>query len=155
MARTIKPQQTESQQRVISRGTLSLGRSYHGLAPVWAGTYPANVIAGEGVFEIGGGRQRGYGFIWELPSQHFAESRAKLRASEFASFQIAFPADELELICSGAAEPRHAQCQAPIFVDVDADHAANQGAFGGPQVQQGGAGLFTHLVLEVFKRGNP
>jgi hypothetical protein len=155
MAHKVKPQQTEGQQRVISRDTLSLGCSHNGHAPFWSSGDPTNVIAGKGVLEIWGGRQRRYRFVRELPVKHLAELRAKLRASQLASFRVAFSVHEFELICARAAEPRHAQREAAVLVGVDTDHPANERAFRRPQVQQGGASLFTHLVLEVFKRGKP
>src|SRR5690348_2406376 len=117
--------------------------------------YSSHVIAGKRMFEIGRGGQRGDYFVWKVLSQHLREARAELLSSQRPYFRTLFRAYELEFIRPSAAETHHVQLQPPGFICLDGTYAANKCGFRRPQMQQDGAALLSHFVLEILERCEP
>src|ERR1700689_3727612 len=82
LAGAAEPQQTERQQPVVGRRILSRGGAEHGpRARIRAQDSP-RVIAGERMFEVRGGCERGKLVVGKLPGEQIAEARAELLAKD-------------------------------------------------------------------------
>jgi hypothetical protein len=126
VARAVQPQQRKRKTAFHSVRRFPIGNGKDSEVRRTAAKKAADVVTGNGVFEIGRGGQRLDRFVGELPRQEMAEAIAKSFARRIALGAFELEANKFEAVGLGAAESLDGKREALVGMIGDGKNAPRQ-----------------------------